>query len=1053
MPTVSAFLDQVLPECSGSIAIGHGHGGPDATIFVSSVEAAMAKLPGLFPQDVYFTPAKYIKRRRVAANCAAKRCIVIDIDLNHPTKPSYSTKEEAIAAAYIAIAKLRLPPPSFVVDSGRGLHVYWSLKEDVDPQDWKTATDTLKSAWSATDIKLAADTTRIADLAGYLRLPGSLNTKSQSLCSFYEVNGQHAGTEVPYAFSLFLNLQGAAPASLGLPRTVPRKRMVIDRVGGASASTGVGGGAEDTVIPRPMELKDHCGPLGKLAEGRQDYEAWWGLARLFARSGDEDEGRAAYHDVSRAYAGYSERETDNKYTEALNTSVASPSCSQMRSWSGMKTSACAACPLFQAQGEGGKPAALQAEFIDTAVANVVPATEDDEVLLLSKARQSRTEGTFAPIATLGLVMPKRLFRQPPEDREGLYIDPETGMMMCQVHEEMKVGKNIELVAVQKQVARRPFWVEARISERDPASSGRIYGARIIQVVLRDDEWHARFITVPADELNAGAGTFLTALQRYGLDIDAVDPRTKPFRMLHNLMRRSVNAIETGRAYSKEGAFGWRNVDDAELRSFVIGDRKYIRGQTTVLVEQEPGAHDLNPKVAQRGSLERAKQISTLAMRRGKFPLQFLMLCSLGSPLLHMTNVEGALVLVSGRTGMGKTAAMSYANSFFGSPKPGMLTATGVDTQKSIMHTIGVFSNLPAFIDETTTMRPHEVAMTLMQITQGGENNRLEGSSNRLRARNRWQTIAIASANKSVTEVISSGSYTAEAQQMRAIDLRTSDSSGEVFYNAGSNQFLSEVLQPSHEHYGMLGVAFVKYVLDNYDRVAASVREIELKLRAGDSPLAAKNGDPFRVWRSVAAVAGAAALIGNHLGFWNMNQGFLDKIVGQLSSMAEDLKGRSTVDPTIYVRDFLSVYQSGIAIDARAAPRASSSAIATSTGGERVMSIDGKEPISHTPSRSSVARLTLQEGVDVAVCDISVLSFRRFCKDNEYDFDYIREQLHENGFLISGEGMSQISKGVPLPSLPTTISSVGGEALPGIRTLSVRLKLNSPFVKGQPPEYL
>lgn len=1054
MPTITAFLNHVLPEQSGGIALGYGDGGPERTDFVKDAADLVRRLPKLFGKDVYYTPARYGTSRRTAAACVAKRCVVIDVDLNHPTKPSYSTKEEAIVASFAALAALRWPAPGYVMDSGRGLHLYWPLDRDVEPAAWRSSTEAIKAAWARQDPKLAVDTTRIADLAGYLRMPGSINTKSGTLCAFYELNGVHAGTEKTCALDAF-GTAGEAKPFLP-PRSAPATSK-FDRVGGAAMTSGTAAGPEDTRIPRPLLLKESCAPLAKLAEGDQSYEAWQGLARLFARSDNADEGREAFHDVSRAYKHYSRAETDNKFSDALATSFASPSCAQMRAWAGLPLSACASCPLFQAQGEGGKPAALQIEFIDPmAGQNVVAATEDDEVSLLAEARRARQAESSAPMKALGIKIPRRMFRVPGDGFEGLFIDKETGWFMAQVQVETKSDDGHKItIDEQRLVSRSPFWVESRVLERDPRTGNDVFSARLVQVTrVEEDEWIARYITVPSDEINANAGTLMTACGRYGLDMHAVDARKKEFQLVVKWIRHGMNAINRSRAIRKEGCFGWRNPGTSE-RSFIIGDRRYNTDGSTVLIEQEPGITDLNDKVQQRGSLAESKKISARAMANGRFPLRLLMLSALGAPLLHMTNVEGALVLVSGKTGKGKTAALSYANSFYGSSRPGKLTATGVDTQKSIMHLIGALANLPAFIDETTSMSDEAMAATLLQITQGGENNRMEGSSNRLRQRNRWQTIAIASANKSVTEIIHGESFTGEAQRVRAIDLKTGDETGEIFYTPGSRRFLSDVLQPSHHHHGMLGVAFIKFVLKNYDLVQTMVQQFDAKIRDGATILAARNGDMFRVWRAVAAVCCATAMIGAQLEFWTMSKSFLDEIVSRLTEQAEDLQRRSDIDPSTYIRDFLSVNQGAITIDA--VQRQDGTVVdgrdIPPPGAERVMSIDGKRAPSHVPARASVARLTLVEGATDAVCDISRISFRRFCRDNHLDIDYIIMRLHDAGMLIDSDAFAQISKDVPLPSLPTTVSTVGGEALPAVKSLVVKLRLTRPYNLGYPPEYL
>ena len=78
------------------------------------------------------------------------------------------------------IDKLRsLPlPPSIIIDSGRGIHAYWPLKEPIDismpgPQD-----DELKGELRRLDGVVGGDL-NVCDLARVMRLPGSLRTKQE----------------------------------------------------------------------------------------------------------------------------------------------------------------------------------------------------------------------------------------------------------------------------------------------------------------------------------------------------------------------------------------------------------------------------------------------------------------------------------------------------------------------------------------------------------------------------------------------------------------------------------------------------------------------------------------------------------------------------------------------------------------------------------------------------------------------------------------------------------------------------------------------------------
>jgi hypothetical protein len=70
---------------------------------------------------------------------------------------------------------VNLPPPSAIVYSGGGLHVYWTSKDDLAFADWFPYADGLKQLLLANNILCDAGLT--TDASRILRVPGTLNYK------------------------------------------------------------------------------------------------------------------------------------------------------------------------------------------------------------------------------------------------------------------------------------------------------------------------------------------------------------------------------------------------------------------------------------------------------------------------------------------------------------------------------------------------------------------------------------------------------------------------------------------------------------------------------------------------------------------------------------------------------------------------------------------------------------------------------------------------------------------------------------------------------------
>lgn len=123
--------------------------------------------------DLYFTPAAFNASGRKAENALAVGSFWLDIDCGKD-KP-YATQEDAITALKAWLTRHEFPYPSYILNSGHGIHVYWVLEHGITPEQWKPIATRLKAFIAATG--LHADPSRTADIASLMRLPGSLNCK------------------------------------------------------------------------------------------------------------------------------------------------------------------------------------------------------------------------------------------------------------------------------------------------------------------------------------------------------------------------------------------------------------------------------------------------------------------------------------------------------------------------------------------------------------------------------------------------------------------------------------------------------------------------------------------------------------------------------------------------------------------------------------------------------------------------------------------------------------------------------------------------------------
>jgi hypothetical protein len=169
------LLSAVLSDEGWYCVVGLKKTGMPKQIFVPSLEEVETEIDDLLAKhyDVYFACSKYeVNSTRTTDNVKNIKAFWLDIDCGDG-KP-YETQGDGVQALKHFCADLGLPRPT-LVNSGRGVHVYWPLKEAITRLQWKAVADRLKVICH--ERGLQADPARTADAASILRIPGTLNTK------------------------------------------------------------------------------------------------------------------------------------------------------------------------------------------------------------------------------------------------------------------------------------------------------------------------------------------------------------------------------------------------------------------------------------------------------------------------------------------------------------------------------------------------------------------------------------------------------------------------------------------------------------------------------------------------------------------------------------------------------------------------------------------------------------------------------------------------------------------------------------------------------------
>jgi hypothetical protein len=307
-------------------------------------------------------PNGKLKAVRKAANATLLKSIWIDCDVKANDPKHYGTMQEAWTAIRAFQKKVGLPSPSVLVNSGGGLHIYWTSDKPLTPDEWRPYAEGLKTLLLNEGVK--CDTGLTTDIARILRVPGTHNHKYQPSRL---VELLHCGAPYDFAASLQVLLQ-VKPALTSTSQTEPGP--VFDAPDAAFASLKpddslqAGAFGLHLVDPKPIFAEDGCPWLrDALRTGGRDYDnPKWNLSVLCTAF--MENGNVFAHEISKGHADYDPADTqalyERKVVERRDRGVGYPSCAAIK---GAGSEHCKTCPHF-AKGKSPlniRPAATTAE--------------------------------------------------------------------------------------------------------------------------------------------------------------------------------------------------------------------------------------------------------------------------------------------------------------------------------------------------------------------------------------------------------------------------------------------------------------------------------------------------------------------------------------------------------------------------------------------------------------------------------------------------------------------------------------------------------------------
>ena len=552
--------------------------------------------------DAYFALGTFDDSgSRVASHVKQLRAFFLDLDCG-PTK-DYATQTEALAALRTFCKQAKLPRPT-LINSGRGVHVYWRLVSPVSRETWHPVAERLKALCKRNG--LHADPVVTADAARVLRVPGTHNHKDEPPTEVVVVGEFGAAVE----FVEFSNLIGDDEDFLAKAKKyVPREAdAMMQALSGSIVSK------FKTIMMKTVAGKG-CAQLGNAVANQADMsEPVWRAALSIAKFCAD--GGKAIHKISDKHPDYSHDATEEKASLIKGPYL----CERFDEY---KPGVCPTCPHW---GKIKSPISLGRE--------VEEADEDDNIVV-----QKPLGVTDA--VPIQYVIPK--YPQP-------FFRGKTGGVFKRGQKVIKEdGEVNEEASKDKLVYFNDLYVVRRLKDAEMGES------LVMRLHLPKDG--VREFTLPLTAVGS-KDEFRKYLAMQGVAVlNVADLMEYTMRWVNELQFKS-EAEEACRQ------FGW--TDDTGT-SFALGNMLVYKDRVEVNAPSGATV-GLFPYFQPKGTLAGWKETMKFYERPGMEPHQFMVGLSLGAVLMEFQPINAAAFhMYSKESGLGKTTGMLAGASIWGDP--------------------------------------------------------------------------------------------------------------------------------------------------------------------------------------------------------------------------------------------------------------------------------------------------------------------------------------------------------------------------------------------------
>lgn len=906
--------------------------------FYTSIDSLVASAANLDEEgfDAYFALSTFVDdKSRTAENVQSVKALFLDIDCG-PTKP-YADQVAAIKALRTFCTTTGVPSPTAMVNSGRGVHVYWALDKAYPKSEWLLVAEKLKIVCAENG--LDADPVVTSDPARVLRIPNTHNYKGEPPFSV-ELIGDVGDCISLDAFAKSLPTTNMIPV---LPqRTFSAQDVEVSKrlIGNnytkkfvkilEKTVTGVGCNQINKAVMQPNDLS---------------YGEWLSVLSI-AKFCEEEQ---AIHMISEGYAEY-----DPEETEKIASSIRTPHL--CTTFAQNNPAGCEGCPH---KGKIKTPISLGMELRE--------ATEEDNIIQVVEAEDD-SGGVLIPIDS------------------GLFANVAAGG-------SDDSGDDDDEAPSEPTVASRiaEYKIPPYPSDYRRLAGGGIYketkdeeGNQKQDVIYKKDLYLTKRIVDPVagpkfefkhHTSREGIRTFLVD----GVKLTSRDEFRKAMAMndIHllrpePLMHYVAAWIEELQENSDEiranTQFGWTE----GRRSFVIGDREVFPDGVRPNPPSSATAMHF-PAFKKQGTLEGWKEMAEFYTKPGNEQHQFMMAVGFGAPLLSFVpNIAGLIThLFNSDSGIGKSTGMYGGASIWGDPA--VYVMPGNSTPNGIWNRAEVWKNLPLYIDEVTNLPPKDTSDIAYSVSSGQQKVRMSSSGqNEERYRGEpWKLLIGTTGNVGLLDKIYQYKSAPKGEYQRVVETRAQ----QVFFTSEDTEITDVFNKKLAANFGHAGEVHMQYILNNMQHA----EELVLEYRKNIIKLAQLT-DQNRIWSAGVACCLAGTQLAVESGLvptWEV-ENLTNWIVRRLSTL-KVTEQELNLDVGELINSYYAHYQGAIMrIKSTADSRRKDN-----TGLEDMLVIPEK-----TPHYSVVGRYE----TDIGRLYLLIQPFKEWCQKQQYVYDEVFEAL-------------------------------------------------------------